>query len=97
MREFQLQLGTTNLGAQVGVDSDLLDLSGPGKQLLPQNWQRKCGWGTEKVSPALRSPHSPPLADAGLSADTSSALLLGFYLWGQATETETSDQTASPS
>ena len=38
---------------------------------------------TEKVNPALSPLQSPRLVDAGLSADTSSALLLGFYLWGQ--------------
>lgn len=55
----------------------------------------------EKVSPDLPPLHSPHLVGAGPSADTSSALLLGFYLWGQdgqcATETETRDQIASPS
>lgn len=61
---------------------------------------------TDQVSPALLSSspalHSPRLVGDGLSADTSSALLLEFYLWGQgddlwATETVTRDQTALPS
>lgn len=54
----------------------------------------------EEGEPCPAPLHSPRLVGAGLSADTSSAPLLGFYLWGQgdqwATETETRDQTALP-
>ena len=54
--------------------------------------------GGGEAEPCPASPHSPRLAGAGLSADTSSALLLGFYLWRQddqrASKVEIRDQTA---
>lgn len=67
-------------------------------RVVQKLWRRNCWWVMEKVSPALPPLHSPHLAGAGPSADTSSALLLGFYLWGQAgqcaTETETRESNS---
>ena len=52
--------------------------------------------GDGEGEPCLVSLHSPHLAGAGLSADTSLALPLGFYLWGQADQSASETRDQSP-